>query len=85
METIDENTVSFHGIFKFWESHHSNSKAEKAAGSSRKHICLSVGRHPNSFNQVKGSVSVKPRECVFYSILQFIRHLKTLRSGNQVI
>lgn len=33
-EIINENTVSFQGAFKFWDSHQSNSKAEEATGSS---------------------------------------------------
>lgn len=84
LETINENTVLYHGIFKFWESHPSNSKAKEAAGSSCKYICLSVGWHPNYFNQVKNSVAIKLRERIFYNILQVIRYLKTLRSGSQV-
>ena len=33
-EIINENTVSFQGAFKIWDSHQSNSKAEEATGSS---------------------------------------------------
>ena len=33
-EIINENTVLFQVTFKFWDSHHSNSKAEEATGSS---------------------------------------------------
>lgn len=43
VETITESTVSYHGIFKFWESHYSNSKAEEAADSSCR-IFLSFNR-----------------------------------------